>query len=62
MKRSVYLLFLITSFFLLMDSLSMGQTREGGRGRGMEAIREPAVSGMFYPEKPDVLSRDVKRY
>jgi AmmeMemoRadiSam system protein B/AmmeMemoRadiSam system protein A len=62
MKRSVYLLFLITSFFLLMDSLSMGQTQKGGKERGMETIREPAVSGMFYPEKPDVLSRDVKRY
>ena len=28
----------------------------------MKEIREPAVAGMFYPDKPDILSRDVKRY
>jgi len=28
----------------------------------MKEIREPAVSGTFYPDKPEMLSRDVKRY
>jgi len=28
----------------------------------MKEIREPAVAGAFYPDKPDVLSRDVKKY
>ena len=28
----------------------------------MKEIREPAVAGMFYPDKPDILSRDVKQY
>lgn len=29
---------------------------------GMKEIREPAVAGAFYPDKPEVLLRDVKRY
>ena len=28
----------------------------------MKEIREPAVAGAFYPDKPEVLSRDVKKY
>lgn len=28
----------------------------------MQEIREPAVSGMFYPDRPEILSRDVKKY
>lgn len=28
----------------------------------MKEIREPAVAGSFYPEKPDVLSRNIKQY
>ncbi len=28
----------------------------------MKEIREPAFSGMFYPERPEILSRDVARY
>jgi len=28
----------------------------------MKEIREPAVAGMFYPDKPDLLSSDVKKY
>jgi len=28
----------------------------------MKEIREPAVAGMFYPDKPDILSRDIKQY
>lgn len=29
---------------------------------GMKEIREPAVAGAFYPDKPEILSRDIKRY
>jgi hypothetical protein len=29
---------------------------------GMKEIREPAVAGAFYPDKPEILSRDVKKY
>jgi len=28
----------------------------------MKEIREPAVAGAFYPDKPEILTRDVKRY
>lgn len=28
----------------------------------MQEIREPAVSGTFYPNPPEILSRDVKKY
>ena len=38
------------------------QTTRGGKEMGMKEIREPAVAGAFYPDKPEVLSRDVKRY
>src|SRR4030042_5913653 len=33
-----------------------------GKEMRMEEIREPAVAGAFYPDRPDVLSGDVKRY
>jgi hypothetical protein len=33
-----------------------------GKEMGMKEIREPAVAGAFYPDKPEILSRDVKRY
>jgi len=33
-----------------------------GKEGGMKEIREPAVSGMFYPDRPEVLSRDIKKY
>lgn len=28
----------------------------------MKEIREPVVAGMFYPDRPETLTRDVKRY
>jgi len=40
----------------------MAQIPKGGKEMGMKEIREPVVAGAFYPDKPDVLSRDVKRY
>ena len=45
-----------------MGSTAMAQTLKGGKEMGMKEIREPAVAGAFYPDNPEVLSRDVKRY
>ena len=61
MRRCVDLIFLII-FFLLVGSIAMAQISRGGKEMGMKEIREPAVAGAFYPDKPEVLSRDVKRY
>jgi hypothetical protein len=61
MKRCIYLIFLI-SFFLLAGSTTIAQISKGGKEMGMKEIREPAVAGAFYPDNPEVLSRDVKRY
>jgi AmmeMemoRadiSam system protein B/AmmeMemoRadiSam system protein A len=55
------LIFLI-SFFLFAGSMVMAQMSKGGKEMGMKEIREPAVAGAFYPDKPEVLSRDVKKY
>jgi hypothetical protein len=59
-KRTFYLLCL-TGFFLV-GLLSVSQIFIKGKEKGMEEVREPAVAGAFYPDRPDVLSRDVKRY
>jgi MEMO1 family protein len=42
--------------------MAMAQISKGGKEMGMKEIREPAVAGAFYPDKPEVLSRDVKKY
>ncbi len=54
------LLFIIS--LLLTSSVAVAQVSKGGREAGMKEIREPAVAGAFYPDKPEVLSRDVKKY
>ncbi len=59
MRKLTYLLCIFV-FFLFVGSISMAQTSKGGMR--MKEIREPAVAGMFYPDKPDILSRDVKQY
>jgi AmmeMemoRadiSam system protein B/AmmeMemoRadiSam system protein A len=61
MRRCIDLIFLI-SFFLFAGSMAMAQISKGGKEMGMKEIREPAVAGAFYPDKPEVLSRDVKKY
>jgi hypothetical protein len=61
MKRYVYLIFLII-LFLLERLIAMAQISRGVKEMGMKEIREPSVAGAFYPDKPEVLSRDVKRY
>ena len=59
MKRLLYF-FIFVLFFLVWVSISIAQTVKGGMG--MKEIREPAVSGAFYPNNPDILSRDIRRY
>jgi MEMO1 family protein len=54
--------FLLFIFILLMSSVAMAQITKGGKEMGMKEIREPAVAGAFYPDNPEVLSRDVRRY
>ena len=61
MRRYIYLGVLI-SFFLLIGSTAIAQTSGKGKETGMKEIREPAVAGTFYPDNPEVLSRDVRRY
>ncbi|MEW6375687.1 MAG: AmmeMemoRadiSam system protein B [Thermodesulfobacteriota bacterium] len=60
MRRLFYFLLFIS--LLLMSSVVAAQTPKGGKEMGMKEIREPAVAGTFYPDRPDILSRDVKRY
>lgn len=48
--------------FLLMSSGAIAQIFRGEKEMGMKEIREPVVAGTFYPDKPEILSRDVKRY
>jgi AmmeMemoRadiSam system protein B/AmmeMemoRadiSam system protein A len=54
--------FLLFIYFLLVGSVAMAQISRGGKEIGMKEIREPVVAGAFYPDNPEVLSRDVKRY
>jgi AmmeMemoRadiSam system protein B/AmmeMemoRadiSam system protein A len=59
MRRFHYLLCIFV-FFLFVGSISVAQISKGGMR--MKEIREPVVAGMFYPDKADILSRDVKQY
>jgi AmmeMemoRadiSam system protein B/AmmeMemoRadiSam system protein A len=64
-KRRRYAIFGIKVFVVALicwESFSMAQISRGGREIGMKEIREPVVAGAFYPDNPEVLSRDVKRY
>jgi len=61
MRKCINLIFLI-GFFLLTGSIAMAQIMRGGKEMGMKEIREPAVAGAFYPDKPEVLLRDVAKY
>ncbi len=60
MMRGRFYYFFLIAVLIFMGSLSMAQTLKGGIG--MKDVREPAVSGTFYPDRPDILSRDVKKY
>ncbi|MGZ3614152.1 MAG: AmmeMemoRadiSam system protein B, partial [Thermodesulfobacteriota bacterium] len=60
MKRFASL-FLISLFFL-SGSIAIAQISKGGKEMGMKEIREPAVAGAFYPDKPEILQRDLSKY
>jgi AmmeMemoRadiSam system protein B/AmmeMemoRadiSam system protein A len=51
--------YILIVFFLLVDFPSVAQTPPKGRA---SEVREPILAGTWYPDKPDVLSRDIKRY
>ena len=60
-----YAMFGIEVFIVVLislESFSMAQISRGGKEMGMKEIREPAVAGAFYPDNPEVLLRDVRRY
>jgi len=62
MMRGRYYHFFLIVVLIFIGLFSIAQISKGQKEMRMEEIREPAVAGMFYPDKPDVLSRDVKRY
>jgi len=61
MMQGCFYYFLLITILICLGSPSLAQTLKG-KEIGMKEIREPAVAGMFYPDKPDLLSRDVKKY
>ncbi len=61
MKRHL-LAFWIVILLISTILICGAQTPRGRKEGGMEEIREPAVSGMFYPDRPEMLTRDIKRY
>ena len=40
----------------------MAQVSKGVKGMEMKEIREPAVAGSWYPDNPEILSQEIKRY
>jgi AmmeMemoRadiSam system protein B/AmmeMemoRadiSam system protein A len=60
--RKFFYFFLLICVFIFMGIFCEAQNPRERKEMGMEEIREPAVAGAFYPERPDILSRDVKRY
>ena len=46
-------------FFFFLWSVAAAQISKGGKEMGMKEIREPAVAGAFYPDKPEILQRDL---
>ncbi len=57
-KFICFLVFVGLSFSL--QSVAIAQISKGGKE--MKEVREPAVAGAFYPDKPEILSRDVTKY
>ena len=49
-------------FFLVISPMAIAQVSKGGKEMGMKEIREPAVAGAFYPDKPEILQRDLSKY
>ncbi len=64
-KRDIVIrccIFLLTSLIVFTGSLSFAQTSQGGKEVSMKDIREPLYAGTWYPDKPEVLSQDIRRY
>jgi len=59
-KENFLPLFFIIFFSLWVHLRCPGLKR--AEGDGDERDQEPAVAGMFYPDQPDILSRDVKKF
>ena len=49
-------------FFLVISPMAIAQISKGGKEMGIKEIREPAVAGTFYPDKPEILQRDLSKY
>src|SRR5512136_881384 len=49
-------------FFFFLWSVAVAQISKGGQEMGIKEIREPAVAGAFYPDKPEILQRDLSKY
>ncbi len=62
MRRHFSLFFIIAVLVLTLAPPLMAQVSKGEKETRMKELREPAVAGMFYPDRPEVLSRDVKGY
>lgn len=60
-ERHIITLCLI-SLFIIPTLICEAQTPRKRKEAGMKEAREPAVSGMFFPDRPEILSRDVKKY
>jgi MEMO1 family protein len=55
-----FLFLVIFSFFVVCSS--MAQAPKEGKETGAKEIRRPAFSGSWYPDNPEILSRDIKQY
>lgn len=62
MNCKKFILYLFAIYFIFYGFGCDAQNPQKRKEKGMEGIREPAVAGMFYPDKPDILSIDIKKY
>lgn len=60
-KRGRYLPILILISFLILTGMG-AEAQISKKETGMGDIREPVVAGTWYPDNPDVLSNQLRRY
>lgn len=53
--------FILMALLFCLESPSLSQISRGKEMK-MKEIREPVLAGEWYPGKPEILSRDIKRY